>query len=300
MINIIYKSSEIVELTEKLNNKGMLKKDIANELNMPASAFSSLVKTVLPAIQKIKTNDSKMKERIDEAFELSNNLSKNKIVSKLNEYIELLTNILNNPIDIKSQKDYFDLLRVQSEMSFETIKRHYLGVYDCYYLSSNYNKLKREPLLLTLNQNRMISVVKGNDNSHRKYFGSALITNNHTLTLMISDDNDSPMENLVYNLSIPSTRECNYLRGIFSTTTYAHQPISRKVVLIKRNDINNITDFGNIETEYYNNIEECETKEIYNYLIARGAKTECLHIPNPTSAIEDLNMEIEIEKLIKT
>ncbi len=80
MNRLVRKTKEFLKLVEKLKNQGYKKKEIAAILNMPAPVFSSLYKTVLPQISAINVliANEETKEKIENAFSLVNNLSKQK------------------------------------------------------------------------------------------------------------------------------------------------------------------------------------------------------------------------------
>jgi len=300
MQQIITETKEFIEICRKLKQAGYKKKDIASVLNMPAPVLSSLIKTVLPAISQISTELSKeeIETEMSDAFVMVNNLSRTKIAKRLSADIVVLSNLLENNDLVRTEKSgYLNFIKHQAEFSYNYISKYFYGIYYFYYLSTDNYQIKADPILIRPNiVDRIIDVYKGNSHSSVKYFGIALLNNNHTLTMQLAENHESPEEYIQIVLSLPFIRQVDYLRGVFSNLNFVRQPIARKVVLHKISDQYDFEFFNSLEVKRFDNLSEVDIPEIGNYLFAENAKTECHAVSKPAFNFTDLNYEIEVAK----
>ncbi|MBK8946083.1 MAG: hypothetical protein IPM32_12545 [Ignavibacteriae bacterium] len=296
MNSLIHKAKEFLELIEKLKKKGMKKKEIAASLNIPAPVLSSLYKTVLPKIAEVDIflNSKELDEKLDEAFSLVNNLSKSKVTISLDEYLIDLKKLLKFSKNDSIQFDYIKNLKKHAEISYDFIKQNYQGIYYFYYVSTDSYTIKRDLFLIKENKlHKIIECFKGNVKSRVQYYGIVNMIGTHTLSLHASEKNFPPSEYLLINMSLPSVRNVEFFRGIFSSLTYARQPIARKFVMIKISDSTDDYNFNNYEVNFFDN-ENCEEiKEISEYLKSFDSKTECHLVTSPSFDIQDLKKELD-------
>jgi hypothetical protein len=298
MNQVIENSNRFIQICLKLKQAEYKKKDIASFLDLAAPVLSSLLKTVLPAIAKINSNRpaDEIEKAISEAFILVNNLSRTRIEKRLPTDIIKLTKLLEDRNYKRKEKSgYLNFIRNQAELSYEYIAKHFEGIYYFYYLSSDTDQLKGDPFIIKGNAvDKIIEVYKGNTQSSVNYFGIALLNNNHTITIQLSEQHDSPEEYLQIIVSLPFIRKAEYLRGIFSNLNFARQPIARKVVLQKISDQSEWKLFNSLPVIRLLANSESEIPEIERYLCAEEAKTECFAVPRPNFLLRDLDLELKV------
>ena len=291
---------DFIDICRKLKQAEYKKKEIASVLDIPPPVLSSLLKTVLPALAKISNglSDAELEEAIAASFNMVNNLSRIKIEKRLPADIFKLTKLFDNK-DFKrvDKTGYLDFIRKQVELSFDYIANHFQGIYYFYYLSSDTDQLKGDPFMITANKiDKVIDVYKGNTQSSVNYFGIALLNNNHTITIQLAEQHDSPEEYLQIIVSLPFIRKADYLRGIFSNLNFARQPIARKVVLHKVSDLCDWELFNSLPVKRIFSDSGTEFPEIERYLCAQDAKTECLAVSRPSFSLRDLDSEMQINR----
>ncbi len=295
MKSIIKHSIGFLEICKKLKQAEVKKKDIANVLDIPAPVLSSLLKTVLPSISRINTNLSgeEIEASISEAFLLVNNLSRTKIEKRLPDDIIKLTGLLeNNDFKRNEKLDYLAFLRKQAELSFNYISKNFQGIYYFYYLSSDSDQLKGDPFMIKPNSvEKFIDVYKGNQQSSVTYFGMALLNNNHTISMHLAENHESPEEYMHLLVSLPFLRSVEYLRGVFSSLNFARQPIARKVILQKVSDQCDFDHFNLLPVKRFSSENRIEILEIERYLMSDDSKIECFALNKPTFNFSDLDDE---------
>jgi hypothetical protein len=297
MEQLIKDVNRFIEICRKLKQAGYKKKDIASVMDIPAPVLSSLLKTVLPSISHLSnsTPEKELEARIADAFLMVNNLSRTKIVKRLPSDIEMLTNLLeNNDFKRDEKSGYLNFIRQQAEFSYNYISKYFQGIYLFYYISSDTDQLKADPFMIKPNiVEKIVEVYKGNEQSSVRCFGIALLNNNHTINMQLAENHESPEEYMQILLSLPFIRQVEYLRGIFSNLNFARQPIARKVVLHKISDQCDTDFFNSLQTKRFSQ-DELEIQEIWRYLHAEHAKTECFAIAKPCFNFGDLDHEINI------
>lgn len=300
MINYPQQAQQLLEYANQLQKKGYRKKDIAAILETPAPVFSSLFKTILPILANISSDHPDPDERLQFAFSQVNNMSSRKTIQMLEVYLLKLEVAINKKITRNQETDYFGLLKQQTRDSYEFIKQYYEGLYEFYYVSSDHKIVKQETFLIHANPvEKIIEVTKGNAKSKLSYKGIAIMTNHHTLTFQLAEDNEIPQEYVMIHLSLPFIRKTDYLRGIFIAINFACQPIACKVVIRKVHGDWEDIDYNEIETHYYSAEEIADIHEIHQYLTTEPSQIQCFSIPNPTFSLYDLEQELKISKQFK-
>ncbi|MEI7524458.1 MAG: hypothetical protein WCJ95_09025 [Mariniphaga sp.] len=303
MNQIIKYAGDFIEICRKLKQAEYKKKEIATILDIPAPVLSSLLKTVLPSIAKISESLSteERETAIASAFMMVNNLSRTKIEKRLPNDISKLTNLTDNK-DFKRihKSGYLNFITKQAELSFEYIAKHFQGIYYFYYLSSDTDQLKGDPFIIKPNVvEKIVEVYKGNTQSSVNYFGIALLNNNHTITIQLAENHESPEEYLQVIVSLPFIRKVDYLRGIFSNINFSRQPIARKVVLHKVSDQCEWKLFNAMDVKRLSSESASEIPEIERYLCSDNSRTECFAISKPSFTLSDLDDEIRLSREVK-
>ena len=111
------------------------------------------------------------------------------------------------------------------------------------------------------------------------HWGSGII-NNHQNSYLIFNERDLPQFAMVtIYLQLPHYEYPNMLKGLYLCLDYNHNPIARRIVMMKQSDSTAINDFLKMEGKIVPRAELTPELEVYyNYTCQKGdyIKT-CLH-----------------------
>lgn len=296
MNSLVQKVKIFLDLSENLIKKGYKKKEIASAIELQAPVFSSLYKTIFPRIVKIDliSSSTEVEREIDSAFNLVNNLSKSRIMSSIDIYINKFKKLSKTSKSETVQFDYIKNLKKHAEFNYNYIKKYYEGIFYFYYVSTDSYSIKRDAFMIKPNfVNKSVECFKGNNNSRVRYYGISTMIGTHILNLHLAEKDLDPNEYILVNISLPSIRDVEFFRGIFTNLTYSRQPIARKVVLTKVSNISDESEFEKLDILYYKDSELSQISEISNYLSTPDAKTECHLVNHPSFSVKDLEKELE-------
>jgi len=295
--SFVQKAKDFLELSNALRKKGYKKKEIAGSLEMPPPVFSSLFKTVFPEISKINQlkSTTEIGEEIDNAFSLVNNLSRSRISGNIDVYIKKLKKLSKTTRSETVQFDFYKNFKKHAESNYEYIKKYHEGLYYFYYVSTDSYGIKRDVFMIKPNLvSKSVECFKGNNESRVRYYGVSTMIGTHILNVHMAEKNIEPSEYIMMNLSLPSVREVDFFRGVFSSLTYTRQPIARRVVLTKISDKSDDYEFEKMDVKFYKDTEHDEIKEISKFLLSPNSKTECFMVHSPSFTLQDLEKESEI------
>ena len=282
---------ELYEQITHLRRKGVKMKDIANYTDLPSSVISALYSTVLPVFINNSERLGK-EEALDYALSQVNNVSKKRIISSIPDICRQLRTF--KPDYSSQSKDTFigTLNRFAAESG--NIGNDYLGLYDSYSLSSACNALKIEPFVLSSGEAGEINVVrKSAYNSINK--GTAIISNGESLYIMLNELDESKLALVTIYLQLPFYEKAKFLRGIYITLDYNRNPVARRILFVKRDDLPDIPDFSLIEGKLI--LKEklgSELTAYYNYVSEVSDIIKMCSIPFPKFNQEDLISEKQI------
>lgn len=293
---------EFLDLVKGLKNKGYKMHEISHLLELHPPVLSGLCKTVLPAIIKPKIPSASSESKVNAAFDLVNNISKEKTLKNLSAYIETLKSISHVTV-VDQNPQFYEPYKKVIANSFETTSAQFVGLYDCFTLSSNSNMIKHEPVLISVNNMRKyVEVRKGNQHSQYTFEGFMVLCGSHMISIHLIDSKDDIQETGLIQLIQPFTRKFKLLRGIYLTLGFSRTPIARRIVLYKVKSECSREEFEGIPTQYYtrDDFPSEINKEIVDYVSDPSDIVECVGLPHPTFDVQDLAREKKMVTLLRS
>lgn len=299
--SFIQKVKQFCSLTEGLQDLGLKKKQIASELGIFPSAYSTLSNNVFPSIIKINDSDPQARPKISSIFEQANNVSEKRTRRDLSNYIELLTALKEKTDNAKKNSQQLYIQELINNSS-ESVLKQLVGIYECFYISTFGYKVKREPFLIKKDKNVSGLVVqKGNAIGSSILKGFSYITNPYVFTIQLLEENQLNQDHFLGHFILPPTYKgnLNLMKGIVTSISNAYFPISRKVFLKKVNEQVDMNIFNKMTTTFYEPDEtEHDCSRILEFLRSSNSLMEYYPIPRPSYGEQDLSLELEIEKMM--
>ena len=262
--------TDIYKRIEYLRNNGVKMKEIADRVDMAPSVLSALYSSVLPAyidLLKTRTPD----EALDEALALVNNVSKKRLLNNVGS-VRLLLQEMEPDVqsEAESGNSFIKLLGKEAKESVQEVY-NYSGMYLSYSLSSSTDSLKIEPYMICASENNEYVKV-GMINAYKSvHWGSGIISNHQNSYLMFNE-RDLPQFALVtIYLQLPHYEFPNMLKGLYLCLDYNHNPIARRIVLVKQSDSTDVNQFLEMEGCLVPRAELTPELEVYyNYTCQEG------------------------------
>lgn len=279
----------------RLNTLGYSQKRIADELHIFPSVLSVIVNKIANDIEKSSKKKPISDRQVKQIFDGINNVSYNKLKSRIDAYLEILYNLSNDPNHTQEDVYFKDLYRDTPYDKMSNI----CGIYNCYYISSFSYGVKKEPLFIGYGDNRQKLIVqKGNDLGPTKLKGILYTTNNQTLTIQLKEENTIVRDQFIGHFILPPAYDNTFkiLKGIAISVANTYLPIGRKVILKKVNNSRNLSDINTMETVFHNTENEINP-EILDYLTSHKSYIDYYHIPKPQFDEKDLNAEQKIRDI---
>ena len=281
---------EIYKRIEYLRNSGVKMKAIADRVDMAPSVLSALYSSVLPTyidLLKTKTPD----DALDDALALVNNVSKKRLLSNIGSMHLLLLEMEPELQEGTIGNAFINLLEDKMR---ESVKEayNYSGTYLSYSLSSSTDSLKVEPYLICASDNNEYVKV-GMINAYKSaHWGSGIISNHQNSYLMFNE-RDLPQFALVtIYLQLPHYEYPNMLKGLYLCLDYNHNPIARRIVLVKQSDNTDVNEFLKMEGKLVPKAELTPELEVYyNYTCQEGDFIKTCTVPSPKLNESDLERE---------
>lgn len=289
--------TEIYKRIEYLRNNGIKMKEIADRIDMAPSVLSALYSSVLPTytdLLKTRTPD----EALDEALAMVNNVSKKRLMNNIDSMKLLLSEM--EPDNSNNSENGNPLLKLLGETAKESVKEvyNYSGIYLSYSLSSSTDSLKVEPYLITTSDNNEYIKV-GMINAYKSiHWGSGIISE-HKNSYLMFNERDLPQFALVtIYLQLPHYEYPNMLKGLYLCLDYNHNPIARRIVMVKHSDSTDINDFLEIQGKLIPKDQITPELEVYyNYTCQEGDYIKTCTVPSPKLNETDLEREKKMLKL---
>ena len=281
---------EIYKRIEYLRNNGVKMKDIADRIDMAPSVLSALYSSVLPTyMELLHTHTSE--EELDEALALVNNVSKKRLLGNLNSTKLLLMEMEPEHREDASGNPLLKLLEEQMKESVQEVF-NYSGIYLSYSLSSSTDSLKIEPYIICASDNNGYVKV-GMINAYKSIHWGSGIINNHQNSYLIFNERDLPQFAMVtIYLQLPHYEYPNMLKGLYLCLDYNHNPIARRIVMMKQSDSTAINDFLKMEGKIVPRAELTPELEVYyNYTCQKGDYIKTCTVPSPQLNESDLERE---------
>ena len=288
--------TEIYKRIEYLRNSGVKMKEIADRVDMAPSVLSALYSSVLPAyIDFLKTRTPD--DALDEALALVNNVSKKRLLNNVSSMKLLL---LEMEPEQQSETDGNPLVKLFGMEMKESIQDvyNYSGIYLSYSLSSSTDSLKIEPYMICASENSEYVKV-GMINAYKSVHWGGGIISNHQNSYLMFNERDLPQFALVtIYLQLPHYEFPNMLKGLYLCLDYNHNPIARRIVLVKQSDSTDINEFLKMEGKLVSKGELTPELEVYyNYTCREGDYIKTCTVPSPKLDETDLEREKKMLKI---
>lgn len=287
---------DIYKRIEYLRNNGVKMKEIADWIHMAPSVLSALYSSVLPTylnLQKTKPRE----EALDEALALVNNVSKKRLLGNLGEMKERLFDLEPNQEANITGNAFLKLLEKEMQESVGEVY-NYSGTYLSYSLSSSTDSLKAEPYLICASENNDYVKV-GMINAYKSvHWGSGIISNHQNSYLMFNERELPQFALVTIYLQLPHYEFPHMLKGLYLCLDYNHNPIARRIVLVKQSDSTDIDEFLKMEGKLISKSELTPEEEIYyNYTCQEGDYIKTCTVPSPKLDESDLEREKKMLKI---
>lgn len=290
-LKIMDELTEIYKRIEYLRNNGVKMKEIADRIDMAPSVLSALYSSVLPAyidLLRTRTPD----EALDDSLALVNNVSKKRLLNNVAS-IKLLLQEMEpeQQSEAESGNSFIKLLGKEMKESVRDVF-NYSGIYLSYSLSSSTDSLKIEPYMICASENSEYVKV-GVINAYKSvHWGSGIISNHQNSYLMVNE-RDLPQFALVtIYLQLPHYEFPNMLKGLYLCLDYNHNPIARRIVMVKQSDSIDMNEFLKMEGRLVPKAELTpELEAYYNYTCQEGDYIKTCTVPSPKLDETDLERE---------
>ena len=296
-LKIMDELTEIYKRIECLRNNGVKMKDIADRVDMAPSVLSALYSSVLPTyIDLLKSHPQD--EALDEALALVNNVSKKRLLNNVSTMKLLLLEMepeLQN--DAENGNPIIKLLGKQMKESVQDVN-NYSGTYLSYSLSSSTDSLKIEPYLICTSENSEYVKV-GMINAYKSVHWGGGIISNHQNSYLMFNERDLPQFALVtIYLQLPHYEFPNMLKGLYLCLDYNHNPIARRIVLVKQSGNTDVNEFLEMQGKLVPKAELTPEQEVfYNYTCQEGDYIKTCTVPSPKLDGTDLEREKRMLKI---
>lgn len=288
--------TEIYKRIEYLRNNGVKMKEIADWVDMAPSVLSALYSSVLPTYQELLKSKSP-ENALDDALALVNNVSKKRLLGNLGEFKERLFNMEPEQEASTTGNPFLQLLEKEMHASVEKAY-NYSGTYLSYSLSSSTDSLKIEPYLICTSENSDYVKV-GMINAYRSvHWGSGIISNHQNSYLMFNERELPQFAMVTIYLQLPHYEFPNMLKGLYLCLDYNHNPIARRIVLVKQSDSTDQQAFMEMEGKLIPKAELTPEQEVfYNYTCQEGDYIKTCTVPSPKLDESDLEREKKMLKI---
>lgn len=290
-LKIMDELTEIYKRIEYLRNNGVKMKEIADRIDMAPSVLSALYSSVLPAyidLLRTRTPD----EALDDSLALVNNVSKKRLLNNVASMKLLLQEMEpEQQSEVESGNSFIKLLGKEMKESVRDVF-NYSGIYLSYSLSSSTDSLKIEPYMICTSENSEYVKV-GVINAYKSvHWGSGIISNHQNSYLMFNE-RDLPQFALVtIYLQLPHYEFPNMLKGLYLCLDYNHNPIARRIVMVKQSNSTDMNEFLKMEGRLVPKAELTpELEAYYNYTCQEGDYIKTCTVPSPKLDETDLERE---------
>lgn len=289
--------ADIYKRIEYLRSKGVKMKEIADRIDMAPSVLSALYSSVLPTyVDLLKTRTSE--NALDEALALVNNVSKKRLLNNIDSIKLLLFEMEpEQPNDTSTANPLLNILEEQMRGSVQEVF-NYSGTYLSYSLSSSTDSLKIEPYIICTSENNDYVKV-GMINAYKSVHWGNGILNNHQNSYLMFNERDLPQFAMVtIYLQLPHYEYPGMLKGLYLCLDYNHNPIARRIVMLKQSDSTDINEFLKMESRIVPRAELTpELQPYYNYTCQEGDYIKTCTVPSPKLNESDLEREKKMLKL---
>lgn len=268
-------------------------KDIAESTDITSSILSALYTTVLPTFIERVAQGIDSNKAIEESLEMVNNVSRKKFFDML-DILEGRLHLIDiraaNPIN--DQRIFFGDIEHEAISSISQVQ-NYRGIYLSYSRSSYKDALKIEPYLIQdLQKGEIMPKVYFRNEIGQQYCGVALFSAHQMGYIFINEQKNKRLGLRTISLQLPLFDHPSVLKGLYMSHDYNHNPIARRIVLIKHSNSIELEEFNQLKASIvdYENLTD-EQKNYYDYTCCDGDYICSLMYASPVPNKEDLVKE---------
>jgi hypothetical protein len=283
---------ELYEHITCFRRKGVKMKDIAHHVHLSPSIVSALYSTVLPAYLNNR-NSLGQEEALDYAMSQVNNISKKRIKTLIPDMCLQLRSFTQNQELVAKGITFINTLNKFTGKSDE-YPFSFFGVYDSFSLSSTGDALKIEPFVLSSGEAGEIQVVRRNAYNIINT-GIAIVANGHSMYIMLNESDKSQLALVTIYLQLPFQEKATFLRGLYMALDNNRNPIARRILFVKRNDLPDDFDTDSLKGDFIQ--KEKLNPQLYMYYEYFSDPSDIIKmcsIPFPKFNQEDLISEKKI------
>lgn len=285
---------------KKLRETGVKMKDIAEIAGVYSSVLSSLYSSVLPCYANLCASGIDADSALDEALRQVNNISKRKLLGSINDIHEKVMRI--EPHYTSPHNGYSPFIdNIYKETAkFTKNVSSYTGLYTAYSVSSYCDGLKAEPYL--------ISPISEGENMPKVYsktpfggtsVGVGIFPQSNLGYIFINDTKITNIALKVLYLQLPAIGFPKYIKGIYLDHDYNHNPIARRIVLVREGEELPVEEFEKLSATIIKKDEIDETRMLYyNYTCQNEDLIRSLFVMSPDKNSNDLELEKKMLHLL--
>ncbi len=278
---------------KSLRSKGAKMKDISECFDVTSSVLSALYSTVMPAIFDAIEKGSEFDNSLDEALNMVNNVSKRK-------FLEIVDSIYNKlgDVDISSfsstsdDRIYFGDIQKEAANSMAQAA-NYSGIYMSYSRTSYKDALKAEPYLIKkLDKGEIMPRICFKNANGQEFWGVGLFSVHQIGHIFINEQRNKRLGLRNISLQLPLFDKPKVLKGIYLSHDFNHNPIARRIILVKLSDSDSETEFNNFSPAVISPEDFTQSeREYYEYTCANGDYIRSMMYYSPEQNDYDLKME---------
>lgn len=265
-------------------------KDVANRIDLAPSVLSALYATVLPDYcQELEISGHY--DALEHALAQVNNISKKRLLSKLDSILEQLADF-NPEIKIKESSHPF-IHQLLSEMNHRsTQKSHLEGIYLGYSISSSEEAMKIEPYRIFRSENASQLGIARKSVFGAMHEGLGILQKHQVLYGLFNEVQEPDFALVSLYLQLPFSEKPSMLKGLYMSLDYNKNPIARRIVLIKVSDETSPEAYEAHEARLVlGNEISPEEKVYFDYSCERSDSLRMCAIPAPKMDERDLISE---------
>lgn len=293
------KISKVYSTIKQLRSSGIKMKEIAESTEITSSILSAMYSTVLPSFIEHIAKGATEEDALNEALVMVNNISKKRFYDMIRIMDERLTMIDFRSLNSGSEERLFFGDIEREAISGLTQSQNYSGIYLSYSRSSYKDALKIEPYVIqNIQKGEIMPKVAFSNDMGQEYWGVALFSPHQQGYIFINEQKNRRLGVRLIALQLPLFERPNVLKGLYMSQDYNHNPITRRIVLVKISDSTEIEEFNKLKARVveFEGLNE-EEAAYYDYTCCEGDFTCSLMYGSPVPNAEDLVKEKKMLKI---
>lgn len=284
---------DIYERITLLRAHGVRMKDMAAAAGWPSSVFSALYSSVLPAYRTDMAKGLAPEVAINRALAYVNNVSKKRLLSDAVPLRDALMRIeLPEPQTPDSPLPFQQPLADACRRTVQSIGE-YAGSYLSYSMASSHPALKVEPYRIVPDRDGRFVRVDHRSVYDTEHSGFALLDKPRHLYLTFNERTMPELAFFTIYLQTPLYDHPTFLKGLYLSFDYNHNPIARRIVFVKQSA--DTDTFRQLKARVVEEGELTPQERYYfDYTCQRNDALRTCTVPTPRLDEHDLIAEKQI------